>query len=63
MPKTQTPRKPTKIVANSMFGEVQVQKSCERAAVPLAERDELRSAGLYGDDLLAVVPLSYLNVG
>ena len=27
MPKTQTPRKPTKIVANSMLGEVQVQKS------------------------------------
>ena len=27
MPKAQTPRKPTKIVANSMFGEVQVQKS------------------------------------
>ena len=27
MPKAHTPRKPTKIVANSMFGEVQVQKS------------------------------------
>ena len=35
----------------------------ERAAVPLAERDELRSAGLYGDDLVAVAALSYLNVG
>ena len=27
-PKKTTPMKPTKTVANSMFGEVQVQKSC-----------------------------------
>jgi hypothetical protein len=34
----------------------------QRPAVPLAERDELRPAGLYGDDLVAVAALSYLNV-
>ncbi len=28
-PKNTTPMKPTKTVANSMFGEVQVQKSCK----------------------------------
>ncbi len=43
MPKAQTPRKPTKIVANSILGEViQVQKSWSgRLPVPLAERYEL----------------------
>ena len=49
-PNAATPSTPTKIVANSMLGETQVQNSCSGLTVPLVQRDELGTPRLDGDD-------------
>ena len=54
-PKAATPSTPTKIVANSRLGDVQVQSICRADAVPLGQRDELGAAWFDGREALAVL--------
>ena len=57
MPKASTASMPTKIVANSRFGDVHVQNSWLGLAVPVGLGDVLVAAGFDGDDPVPVGPV------